>query len=110
MEANKINQSKEIAKTILNQIKGLSPYALMSWGSQKYTLVENGLKFQINTPKISKGWIEIILDISQDLYKINTYNNRKRLLESKEGVFFDELVYHIDLMVENPEYISQIRR
>lgn len=103
-----LKNSNEIARIILNQLKGIDKMALMSWGSKKFQVVENGLRFQVNTPKISNGWVEIILNKSEDLYNINIYNNRLKKLSESKGVFFDELIYKIDSNIENKEYLNQV--
>jgi hypothetical protein len=111
LKENRIRQeSKEIANTILNQLKCLGTMALMSWGSRKYSVVHNGLKFQINTPRISYGWVEIILDLGSDTYNLNFYNSRMKLLSQSKEIYVDELISIIDKNIENEKYINQIKR
>lgn len=100
--------NQEIAKTIIDQIKAFDKWALMGWGAKNYLCVKNGLAFQINTPKLSNGWVNIELDLALDLYNLSFYNNRKKKVSEVKGVFFDELVRTIDLHIEKEDYQKRI--
>jgi hypothetical protein len=65
--------------------------------------------FQINTPRISNGWVKIVLNIGEDLYDLEFFNNRKKLLSSAKGIFFDELINTIDFNIEKEEYYKRLR-
>lgn len=79
---------------------------LMSWGFHKaINLANRGLKFTVNGHH-HKGDVLIVLDAS-DTYTVFILNNRARVLDKYEGVYFDQLFEVIDERIEKiKEYQS----
>jgi hypothetical protein len=100
------NQSKQIAQTILDQIRCLDRSALMAWGAKSFcSLSENktrvgGLSFQVNG-LTHKGWVTVELDWS-DTYAVVFTNRKRAVVKTVEGVYCDMLVEVIDF-IENKQ-------
>ena len=91
-----------IAQTILSQIKGLDPMAMMAWGSKELVAMRDGLKFKTSGMVKWKGYVYVQYDEGQDLYNVIFAKIRKyEWIEQErvEGVFFDQLVKIIDRRV-----------
>lgn len=94
-----------VANTIRDQIKALSPSALMSWGAKRLIGHNDGLQFQVNGLK-HKGIVFIKLN-GRDLYDIEI--GRVRLGEwisvnKKEDIYCDQLVEILDELIEGRQY------
>lgn len=74
---------------------------VFSWGFHKPVALISGLQFCVNG-FIHKGIVQVIYNEGIDLFEVNTLKNGK-VIKSKTGVFFDELVEIIDSMVEKNE-------
>ena len=91
-----------IAQTILSQIKGLDPMAMMAWGSKELVAMRDGLKFKTSGMVKWKGYVYVQYDEGQDLYNVIFAKIRKfEWIEQErvEGVYFDQLVEIIDRRV-----------
>lgn len=112
-----MSQHMEIARTIADQINHLSPMAFGSWGAKNFVATlpqtqgricdqtEGGLQFKVNGIK-HKGLVKIELQFN-DTYRIRTVKIRKQqvvICEEREDVFFDELIEHLDEMIEDRHY------
>ena len=75
-----------------------------SWGVSRRINVENkGVLLKVNGNNF-RGWVFITLDWS-DTYTVDFINGSGEVLETKEMVYFDNLVEVIDVRVERiPEY------
>lgn len=92
----------QIAKTILDQIKGLDKMALHAWGAKDMVAMNDGLKFKTSGMVRWKGWVYIKLDPARDLYDIDFFKIRKyevKYTKRIEGVYFDQLIELIDEVV-----------
>jgi len=94
----------EIAKEILNQLRVLGGYKVMSWGAHNFTAYQNNsLLFKVNGRHF-KGVVKITLN-SMDLYDIEFYKKVGVITKTIEGIYFDDMVDVIDRYVEYiPEY------
>ena len=92
------NQSIEIAKTIQALLVEMDRTTVWSWGTHAWTVIENGLAFKVQGFKF-KGVVKIVLDLGMDLYNIQLVKGNN-IVESFEGIYFDELLSLIDNRVE----------
>ena len=94
----------EIAKEILNQLRVLGGYKVMSWGAHNWTGTKDALLFKVNGHHF-KGVVKITLN-SMDLYDIEFFKgNTTEVVKKFEGIYFDDMVDVIDKYVEYiPEY------
>ena len=103
--------SKQIAQTILNQIKTIDPRALMAYGAKQFVCFGNnnkdvvgGLQFTVNGLK-HKGKVVIELT-SRDEYRIRIgkiYKSEWREKKVVDGVFCEDLVNVLDQLIEYGE-------
>lgn len=102
---------REIATTIINQMKYPNFWVFGSWGAHNFIVgaSDNGknepaLKFKVNGMKF-KGYVHIFYDW-MDYYRIefvSTHGNLKKVIDE---VYFDELQEKIDDFVERvKEYV-----
>ena len=98
------NNSFQIAKTILNQIKYLDRSALMAWGAKNFVSLpeskdfQGGVRFKVNGLTF-KGWVKVELTWL-DEYQVSFINRRADVVKQYDGVYCDMLVSIID-WVEN---------
>lgn len=95
-----------VAKEILNQIKSLSPWALMSWGYSQDTYSNNSISFKVNGKKVGHAYVKISLNF-MDTYDIEVFKFRKsgfdmvkKELGKSEGIYCDQLVEVLDRHIE----------
>ena len=116
MDNIKALQEREIASTILKQIKATDFWALGAWGANQYISLnagpgpENigpicgGVQFKVKTPKYSKGVRVIIYYTADDLYTVRVIRiigTTVTEIETSAGIYFDSLVDCIDRIIEN---------
>lgn len=107
-------QSREIANTILKQIKGLDFWALGAWGANQYVSLGKGefsgkpyiggVQFKVRTPKYRSGVRVLIYYTADDLYSLRVVRCiGTNLTEIKflEGIYCDMLVECIDRIIES---------
>lgn len=107
--------NKEIAQTILNQIKATDPAALMAWGvrncvalPEQKILIQGaekvqlgGVQFNVNGLKF-RGKVLVRL-MGSDTYTVEIgriYKGAWKVKEQREDVYCDELMAHIDGLIE----------
>lgn len=110
--------SKEIAQTILQQIKTTDPAALMAWGSKNYVALPEvklpamragetprlqlgGVQFAVNGRKF-RGYVQVSL-MSNDTYTVRTfrlYKGRMNVKHEQAEVYCEELMVAIDSVIE----------
>lgn len=80
------------------------PIIFITWGVTKLVNLQNkGLIMKVNGNH-HKGWVLITLGW-EDLYKVYIISNTGEILDTYEGIFFDQLVEVIDVRIEKkPEY------
>ena len=91
-----------IAKTILDQIKGMDFWALGAWGAKDLVAMKDGLKFKTSGMVKWKGYVYIQYDEGMDLYNVIFAKIRKlewKVEKQVDGVYFDQLVEIIDRKV-----------
>jgi hypothetical protein len=89
-------QKDTVAKTIIQQIKGLDRWAFGAWGSHNFLYDENALIFQTRKPSRT-----IRIEVTPaDLYKISISRMNRKLelvsLGSEDDIFCEDLVTTID--------------
>ena len=100
-------QAREIAQTIMSQIKYVDPYAFWAWGSKDYTALpqgENqrgGLRFRVNGAKF-KGLVKVVLTGADlyDVYLIRNYKGQEIVKDSIKEIFCEDLMATIDQKIE----------
>lgn len=75
-----------------------------SWGvSKRYNFDDKGLLLKVSGNH-HKGWVLITLSY-MDLYNVFLISNKGEIIESIEGLYFDQLTESIDRRIERiPEY------
>jgi len=94
-----MENNKEMAEYIYSILRS-NLNIIWSWGFQKPTIIENGLKFKVQG-FIFKGWVKVIYNGGSDLFDIKLVTIKNVEKKSIEGVYFDELVRVIDDNVEH---------
>ena len=93
-------ETMEIARTVLNQIKYADQSALMAWGAKHFAAIspskefQGGLAFQVNGLK-HQGWVKVELRWVDD-YTITFINKAREVVKTFEGAYCDMLVPVID--------------
>lgn len=87
----------EMAKHIM-QIFKAHLMVVWSWGFHKPTVLENGLRFNVQGFKF-RGVVEVVYNEGQDLFDVS-FIKANKVVKSIDGVFFDMLVDTIDYYVE----------
>ena len=88
-----------IAKTILQQIKTIDPWAMGAWGAKDLVAKNDGLQFKTSGMVKWKGIVQVIYDEVLDLYNLEFGRIRKyeyKVDKKIEGVYVDQLVELID--------------
>lgn len=94
--------SKQIARTILDQIKTLDFFALGAWGANGYLALENGVVFKCSGSKIKRGGKVRITLNGNDLYDIELFRIRGAkvtTLGTAKDIFCDDLVNQLDYLI-----------
>ncbi len=90
------NETMQIAKTILNQIKSLDRLFLMAVGANNYAAVSineeraGGIQFKVNG-LAHVGWCLIELTY-MDTYKVSFVNRKRETVKVVEECYCDQLV------------------
>lgn len=90
------------AKTILDQIKAIDGFALMSWGVKDLLVIGKGVQFKTSGMVKNKVTVQVVLDEGKDLYVVKFYKVRKmvpNLIKEVSDVFVEDLVSTIDAVV-----------
>lgn len=87
----------EMAQYILQILKG-ELIVMLSWGFSSPIAVKEGLRFHVNG-YLHQGWVEVQYDEGIDLFRVRLLKDGKVIDETSE-VYFDNLVFVIDRMVE----------
>jgi hypothetical protein len=85
--------SRQIAETILSQIKATNFWALGSWGAREFLVVGTGIQFRVSGSRL-RGKIRIMLD-PLDTYTVTSYRMRDhdaKIVNQFSGVYCDQLV------------------
>lgn len=88
----------EMANYILSILKtNLS--IVFSWGFNNPVALDNGLRFSVNGFK-HKGNVAVKYNEGLDLFDVEILTVKNEVIETIEGVYFDQLVEVIDNRVE----------
>jgi hypothetical protein len=88
--------------SILNTNLGI----VFSWGFNSPVKLVNGLRFNVNGFK-HKGKVAVKYDEGLDLFYVEILTFKNEVIETIEGVYFDQLVEVIDNRVELVENYEQ---
>ena len=91
-----------IAKTILQQIKTIDPWAMGAWGAKNLVAKNDGLQFKSSGMVKWKGIVQVIYDEVLDLYNVEFGRIRKyeyKIDKKLNGVYADQLVEVINNQV-----------
>ncbi len=95
--------TKEIAQTIMQQIKSIDSRAFMAWGSKEYQITKEGLQFKVGGLAKFKGLVHVKYNRGNDMYDIDFAKVRKGeyiVVTNIDNVFADQLVDCIDSVVQ----------
>lgn len=95
-------ENREIAMNIIETIKTLDRFAMMSWGAKNLTIIKNGLRFKSSGLVKHKGFVTITLN-GLDLYDVEFGRVRKceyKTVSTVSNIYFDNLIFCIDEMVK----------
>jgi len=95
----------EMANYIISIFKTNLP-VIMSWGYSNPIGLENGLRFSVNGFK-HKGNVSVIYDEGLDLFNIEILTFENEVIDTINGVYFDQLIEVIDNRVELVENYDQ---
>jgi hypothetical protein len=96
--------AKEIAQTIVQQVKAFDPYAFMAWGAEKMQVIPaqgavlGGLAFKMNGAKL-KGYVRVSL-MACDTYTLEFLDKRGVAVKELEDIYCDQLMHAIDSVIE----------
>jgi hypothetical protein len=79
---------------------------VFSWGFNNPIKLENGLRFKVNGFK-HKGKVAVKYNEGLDLFEVEILTSKNEVIETIEGVYFDQLVELIDNRVELVENYEQ---
>lgn len=98
--------SKNIAQTIIDQIKATDFWFLARVGYNSPSFLNNTLHFKVNGSKVGYAYVSITLN-SMDTYDIQVFKIRrakfdikKTILGTSEGIYSDGLVQALNYLVE----------
>ena len=83
-----------------------------SWGSCKFTPIENGLVWHVQGYLLN-GWVKVVYNEGTDAFDVYFLNNRKKVIKTVNEVYLDNLVDVIDYNVENNgsfDYEERVRK
>jgi hypothetical protein len=95
----------EMANYIISIFKTNLPM-IMSWGYNSPVALKNGLRFSVNGFK-HKGNVAVIYDEGLDLFNIEILTFENEVIDTINGVYFDQLIEVIDNRVELVENYDQ---
>jgi len=79
---------------------------IMSWGFTRPIGIENGLRFSVNGFK-HKGNVVVRYNEGMDLFDVEIITSENEVIETIDGVYFDQLIEVIDNRVELVENYDQ---
>jgi len=95
----------EMANYIISIFKTDLP-VIMSWGFTRPIGIENGLRFSVNGFK-HKGNVVVRYNEGMDLFDVEIITSENEVIETIDGVYFDQLIEVIDNRVELVENYDQ---
>ena len=93
-------ETMQIARTIVEQIKFADRSALMAWGATNFAAInpskefQGGVEFQVNG-LTHQGWVKVRLRWVDD-YTVTFINKAREVVHEFEGIYCDMLVQVID--------------
>ena len=80
------------------------PMVVLSWGVCKFGAIpgDRGIIFHVQGYKFN-GWVKVVYDEGDDLFKIIFLSNEGKIVEEKKGIYLEELVNTIDEYVEKTD-------
>lgn len=109
----KREKSREIAKTIIEQIKATDFWALGAWGARNYIslpeekkdfgTVLGGLQFDVSGRKLQRGGKVIVYLMSNDTYRVRVikiHGSKITEVKTVNEVYCDGLIEIIDNIIE----------
>lgn len=106
MQNEILPSNKEVAQTILSQIKALDYWFLARIGFNSASYSNNSLNFKVNGSKVGRADVKITLN-SMDTYDITVSKTRKsgftyvtKELGKSEDIYCDGLVDSLNYLVE----------
>ena len=93
--------NKEMAEYIYSILRS-DLNVMWSWGFNKPTIVDKGLKFKV-LGFIFRGWVHVIYNEGSDLFDIKLITIKNVEKKFIEGIYFDQLIEVID---ENVEHVK----
>ena len=91
------------ATIIRDQILGLDRRALAAWGAKDLVATKQGLQFRVGGLAKFKGLVHVKYNEADDLYDIDFLKIKKGMptvVQSTDGVYAEDLVRTIDLVVQ----------
>ena len=95
----------KMSKYIISILKTNLP-VIMSWGFTRPIGIENGLRFSVNGFK-HKGNVVVRYNEGMDLFDVEIITSENEVIETIDGVYFDQLIEVIDNRVELVENYDQ---
>lgn len=115
-----MSEAKEIARTILEQLKENDIRRFWSWGAEQFAFSEDAaagtvfLQFKVNGA-IFKGEVRVVYVFAADTYRVEFYRDSD-LVDSFADVYAEDLATLVDEFVEKPasvksreEYLKLLR-
>lgn len=99
-----------MAKYILSILR-MELMVVFSWGFHSPMALpdDGGLAFKVDGFK-HRGWVFVKYNDGKDLFDVELRDNRLKVIENIEDVYFDQLVNVIDNAVEHTEnYEEQVK-
>ena len=80
------------------------PMVVLSWGVCKFGAIpgDRGIIFHVQGYKFN-GWVKVINEKGDDLFKIIFLSNEGKIVEEKKGIYLEKLVNTIDEYVEKTD-------
>lgn len=97
-----MNETRKIAKTILDQIKSLDKLFLMATGAHNFAGLSTndkragGLEFKVRGLNHT-GWCKVELTYL-DTYRVHFINKKREVVKSVEECYCDQLVQILDFV------------
>jgi len=96
------SRGKQIAQTIVKQLKTADAWAMASWGANELIALEDGLQFKVKGSNIkSGGRVQIRLNAADtyDIRLIRVRGSSVKEVGSADGVYADQLVDILDGLI-----------
>ena len=82
---------------------------LFSWGSRKFTAIEDGLMWHVQGFLLN-GWVKVVYNYGSDAFDVYFLTNKKELIKKVEEAYIDNLVDVIDWNVEKDDSFDYDKR